>query len=557
MKLVECVPNFSEGKDMSIINSITSKIEDVDGVKLLDVDPGADTNRTVVTFVGTPDEVVEAAFSAIEEASGLIDMRKHSGAHPRMGATDVCPFVPVQDITVEECNELVHRLAKRVGEELDIPVYLYEHSATAEDRRNLATIRKGQYEAFEEKIKDEHWKPDYGTAQFNARSGVTAIGVRDFLVAYNVNINSQDRKKAHDIALDIRERGRAKRDENHKIIRDENGKALRVAGRLKACKAIGWYIDDYGVAQISMNLTNTSITMPHEAFEVCREEANKRGLRVTGSELVGLIPKKALIDAGRYYLEKQGKSTGIPEKDIIHIAIKSMGLDELGEFDPQKKIIEYAYDDNACSKLISLSLKDFADELSTDSPAPGGGSVAALSGALAGALTAMVSNLTHGKREYAEYDEAMVRIGDKAQAVKSRLIEIIDEDTDAFNELMSAFRMKKKTDAQKQARKEAVENATKKATGVPFEAMETIRDLLDVLEEVEEKGNPNSVSDAGVAALNAVACCEGAYMNVLINLQDIEDEAFVSDTKEKSADILKEVKERCNKLTENVYKKII
>lgn len=552
MKLVECVPNFSDGINEEIIKSITDEIEAVDGVKLLDVDPGRDTNRTVVTFVGTPDEVVEAAFKAIKRASELIDMSKHKGAHPRMGATDVCPFVPVKDITVEECNELARALGKRVGEELNIPVFLYEHSATSPERRNLANIRKGEYEGMEEKLKDEHWKPDFGKAEFNMKSGCTAIGVRDFLVAYNININSQDRKKAHDIALSIREKGRAKRDDKGNIIRDEKGKAVKEAGLLKCCKAIGWYIDDYGVAQISMNLTNTSVTPPHVAFDTVCDEALKRGLRVTGSELVGLIPKKNMLDAGRYFLEKQGKSTGIPEKDIIFIAIKSLGLDELSGFEPEKKIIEYAYED-AGNKLINMTVRAFNDELSTDSPAPGGGSVAALNGALAASLTAMVSNLTHGKKGYEDHYADMVIIGDKAQSAKEALLSIIDEDTDVFNELMDAMKMPKKTDEQKSARNSAIENATKAATMVPLKTLKTIQSMMDIIDEISEKGNKNSVSDAGVAAVNAYAGAEGAYMNVLINLSGISDKAFIDDMRSQAKSILDAVKKKAEDIKKKVY----
>lgn len=551
MKLVECVPNFSDGINEDVIKSITDEIETVDGVKLLDVDPGRDTNRTVVTFVGTPNEVVEAAFKAIKRASELIDMSKHHGTHPRMGATDVCPFVPVKDITVDECNELARTLGKRVGEELNIPVFLYEHSASTEERRNLANIRKGEYEGMEEKLKDEHWKPDFGR-DFNKRSGCTAIGVRDFLVAYNININSQDRKKAHDIALSIREKGRAKRDEKGNIVRDENKKAVKMPGLLQCCKAIGWYIDDYGVAQISMNLTNTSVTPPHVAFDTVCDEAIKRGLRVTGSELVGLIPKKNMLEAGRYFLKKQGKSTGIPEKDIIFIAIKSLGLDELSPFDPDKKIIEYAYEDTG-NKLVNLTIKGFNDELSTDSPAPGGGSVAALNGALAASLTAMVSNLTHGKKGYEEYYEDMIRIGDQAQAVKETLLGIIDEDTDTFNELMAAMKMPKKTDDQKEARKQAMEDAAKAATMVPFRTLETIKSMMDIIEEITDKGNKNSVSDAGVAAINAYAGAEGAYMNVIINLAGIEDRAFNADMYSKGKTILNDIEKRSNGVKKKVY----
>ncbi len=557
MKLVECVPNFSEGRNLDIIKSITDEIESVDGVKLLDVDPGKDTNRTVVTMVGTPDEVVEAAFKAIKRASELIDMSKQSGAHPRMGATDVCPFVPVKDITIEECNKLAEKLGERVGNELNIPVYLYEYSAKTEDRKNLANVRKGEYEALEERFKDDYWKPDFGKPVFNARSGATAIGVRDFLIAYNININSKDKKKAHDIAMSIREKGRAKRDSKGDIVRDENGKAVKIAGLLNYCKAIGWYIDDYGVAQISMNLTNATKTAPHQAFDIVCDEANKRGLRVTGSELVGLIPKESILEAGRYFLKKQNKSIGIPEKDIIFIAVKSMGLDELSPFDPKKKIIEYAYEGDSENKLINMTVKDFNDELSTDSPAPGGGSVAALNGALAASLIAMVSNLTHGKKGYEDYFEDMVRIGDKAQNIKEQLLTIIDKDTDVFNILMKAMKMPKKTDEQKKLRNNAIQEATKEATNVPFITMETINEMLELIDEIAENGNQNSVSDAGVAAINAYAGAEGAYMNVIINLAGIEDNEFNEKMKILSKELLNKIDVKTKEIKEKVYKVIL
>ncbi len=553
MKLVECVPNFSEGRNMNIINSITAEIESVDGVTLLDVDPGKDTNRTVVTFVGTPEKVKIAAFKAIKKASELIDMEKHKGAHPRMGATDVCPFIPVSDITVEECVQIAKDVGERVAKELNIPVYLYEHAATKEDRKNLAVIREGEYEGFAEKIKDPNWKPDFGEPIFNKKSGATVIGVRDFLIAYNININTKDRKIAHDIALTIREAGRAKRDENGKIIRDENGKAIKVPGKLKNCKAIGWYIDDYKIAQISMNLTNYKITPPHKAFDTVCEEAEKRGVRVTGSELVGLIPKDAIIQAGKYYLKKQHRSTAIPEKDIIHIAVKSLGLDEIAEFDPQKKIIEYAVENND-NKLVNMTISDFADELSTDSPAPGGGSVAALNGVLASSLIAMVTNLTHGKKGYENYYDDVEKIGVKAQKIKYKLLDLIDKDTDAFNELMAAMKMPKKTDEQKKQKEIAMEEATKNATLIPFNVMETINQLMDVLDEITEKGNQNSISDVGVGAINALACAEGAYMNVLINLSSIKDKEFVDKLKNDGKNILESIKSKTDSIKEKIYK---
>ncbi len=555
MKLVECVPNFSEGKDLAIIEKITDEIESVEGVKLLDVDPGKDTNRTVVTFVGTPGEVVEAAFKAIKKASEIIDMSKHKGEHPRMGATDVCPFVPVKDMTIEECNKLAEDLGKRVGEELNIPVYLYEYSAKKEDRKNLADIRKGEYEALEEKLKKDSFKPDFGPAVFNSKSGATAIGCREFLVAYNININSKDKKKAHDIALTIREKGKAKRNEKGEIERDANGKSIKVKGLLKNCKAIGWYIEDYGVAQISMNLTNANITPPHIAFETVCDEALKSGVRVTGSELVGLIPKKSIIEAGRYFLEKQGKSTGIPEKDIIFIAVKSMGLDELSEFDPKKKIIEYAYEVEE-NKLVTMTIKEFNDELSSESPAPGGGSVAALNGALAASLTAMVTNLTHSKKGYEKHFGRMKEIGDIAQNLKDDMLNIIDADTDSFNALMNAMKLPKKTDEQKKIRNNAIQDATKDATMVPYRTIEIISGMMDIISETAFNGNQNSISDAGVAAINAYAGAESAFMNVLINLNNIEDNAFADELRLKAKNLLAEIKTKTDDIKKTVYNAI-
>ncbi len=557
MKLVECVPNFSEGRDLNIIKAITDEIEAVEGVKLLDVDPGKDTNRTVVTFVGTPEAVLEAAFAGIKKASEVIDMSKQTGEHPRMGATDVCPFIPVLNTSIEECVEIAKKLGARVAEELNIPIYLYEYAATEEKRKNLAVIREGEYEGFFEKIKKPEWKPDFGKAEFSRKSGGTVIGVRDFLIAYNINLNTKDKKIAHDIALTIREKGRSKRDEKGNIVRDSEGKAVNQPGLLKSCKAIGWYIEDYKVAQISMNLTNYKDTPVQLAFDTVVEEAMKRGVRVTGSELVGLIPKEAIIEAGVHYLKKQGKCSGIPEAEIIHIAVKSLGLDELGPFDPEKKIIEYAYVDKCIKKLKDMKIDEFSDELSGDSPAPGGGSVAALSGAMAASLVSMVANLTHGKKGYEEYYDSMEKAALKAQAVKERFIALIDMDTDAFNGLMAASKMPKKTDEQKKERDEAIEQATKNAINIPLSVMDACSDMLDIMDETAQYGNKNSVSDAGVAALNTVACCEGAYMNVLINLPGVNDKKYIEDTRKHAEKTLETVKKRCEEVKEKVYKIIV
>ncbi len=425
-KIVECVPNFSEGRDMAVIKRITDAIESVDGVKLLDVDPGADTNRTVVTFVGSPEAVREAAFRAVKKAAEVIDMTKHHGAHPRMGATDVCPFVPVSGVTMEDCVEIAGQVGKRIGEELGIPVYLYEEAATKPEWHNLAEVRKGEYEGLKERFKsgDPYWTPDFGPAEFNERAGATAVGAREFLIAYNINLNTKDRKLANNVALNLREKGRAKRDENGKIVRDGEGKKVMVPGRLKHTKAIGWYIEEYGFAQISINLTNYKNTPWHTVFEVAREEAEKAGLLVTGSELVGLIPKQAVIEAGRYFLRKQGKSSGVSERELIEEAVLSMGLSQIAPFDPEEKIIEYRIKED--EPLVSMNIKDFMDELASDSPAPGGGSVAALEASLGAALSAMVANLTVGKKGYEDIKDEMIGVAERTLEIKDRFLLLID-----------------------------------------------------------------------------------------------------------------------------------
>ncbi|MFQ6092211.1 MAG: glutamate formimidoyltransferase [bacterium] len=526
-KLVECVPNFSEGRDKSVIDAIAGAIRSVNDVKLLDVDPGEDTNRTVVTFIGSPEGVVEAAFQAIKKAAELIDMSQHRGAHARLGATDVCPFVPVSGVTMEDCVALANELGQRVGEELSIPVYLYEEAAREPDRKNLATIRQGEYEGLPEKMADPHWKPDFGPAAFNPRSGATVIGAREFLIAYNVNLNTRDRRLAHDIALTIREAGRAKRDGAGKIIRDEKGKAVKIPGKLRACKAVGWYIDEYRLAQISINLVNYKVTPPHVAFEAIREEARVRGLRVTGSELVGLIPKEAMLMAGRYYLQRQGKSAGVPEEELIRVAAHSLGLAEVSPFDPRQKIIEYQFEAEP-EVLVRRSVREFVDEVSTDSPAPGGGSVAALIGALAAALSSMVANLTHGKREYEGVRDLMEEAACRAQHHKDLLLRSVDTDTAAFNRVMEAYGLPKRTEEERAGRLSAIEAATKEAAGVPLTVMGTALEVLMLAKEVAEQGNLNSVSDAGVSALAAKAAIDGAALNVQINLGSIEDREFVS-----------------------------
>ena len=525
LKLVECVPNFSEGRDQSIIDAIARAIESTDEVTLLDVDPGADTNRTVITFIGSPQGAKEAAFQAIKKAAELIDMRTHHGAHPRMGATDVCPFVPVSGVTTEECIELAKELGQRVADELKIPVYLYEKAATSPERSNLADIRSGEYEGLADKLKDENWRPDFGEPVLNENSGATVIGVREFLIAYNINLNTKDRKLASEIALTLREKGRIKRDENGKFVRDENGTPVRTQGRLKSCKAVGWFIDEYGQAQISMNLVNYKETPVHVAFDAACEEADKIGLRVTGSELVGLIPLAAMRQAGVHYLQKQGRSTGVPEEELIDIAVKSLGLNDISEFDPAKKIIEYRVSEQK-GPLVKMDLRDFTNELSIDSPAPGGGSVAALAGALASALASMVANLTIGKKGYEDVREKMIDTAVNAQRIKDELLKSIDRDTAAFNELMGAFRLPKKSEEEIAIRNDAIEDATRKATNIPFEVMKTSVDALKLIQPIAQHGNINAMSDAGVAALMGLSSVKGAGLNVRINLPSVQDNSF-------------------------------
>jgi glutamate formiminotransferase/formiminotetrahydrofolate cyclodeaminase len=554
MKLVECVPNFSEGRDENILKEIADVIKEVKNVTLLDVDPGADTNRTVFTFVGQPDFVAEAAFQAVKKASELIDMSKHSGAHPRMGATDVCPFIPVSEMSMEECIELSKKVGKRIGDELDIPIYLYEYSASKTEWKNLATVRKGEYEALPKKMEAEEWKPDFGPQKFNARAGATAVGAREFLIAYNINLNTRDRKKAHDIALTIRERGRWLRDKNRKIVRDENGKKKRQQGLFKFCKAVGWYIDEYNRAQISMNLTNYKQTPPHLVLDKVRELATEKGIQVTGSELVGLIPKDAMLKAGKYYLKKLGESAGIPEKMIIETAIQSMGLEELGPFETDKKIIEYAIakEDN----LVNLTLSEFNDELSTDSPAPGGGSVAALNAAMSGALTAMVSNLTVGKKKYKDVWEPAKKLAEKGQRVKERALAAIDADTQAFYEMMAAMKLPKKKEEDKKLRHAAIQEATKNAIQIPLETLEIALDAVQIAAEIAQIGNENALSDAGVAAVNANAAAKSAYLNVKINMAGIDDEKFKFATMTKADELLEKVNKQALKVEETVNKKM-
>ena len=537
MKLVECVPNFSEGRERAVIDAISGAIQNVSAVKLLDVDPGEDTNRTVVTFFGSPEGVVEAAFQAIRTASELIDMSQHSGAHARMGATDVCPFVPVSGVTMEECVLLANKLGQRVGEELGIPVYLYEEAAKQPERKNLAIVRQGEYEALPEKLTDPKWKPDYGPATFNVKAGATVIGAREFLIAYNVNLNTRDRKLAHDIALTIREAGRAKRDVNGTIVRDERRRAIKVPGKLRACKAVGWYIDEYQLAQISINLVNYKVTPPHVAFETIRDEARRRGLRVTGSELVGLIPKQAMLMAGRYYLRRQGRSAGVTEEELIRIAVHSLGLNEITPFDPKQKIIEYHFEAES-EILIRMPVKEFVNDVSTDSPAPGGGSVAALLGSLSAALSSMVANLTHGKKGYEQVWASMEEVACEAQRLKDVLLKSVDVDAAAFNQVMDAYTLPKRTEEDTHRRSIAIQEAAQEAARVPLGVMKLSMETLILSKKVAEEGNVNSVSDAGVSAIAAKAAIDGAALNVYINLNSVEDRAFIHEHQKEADEIL-------------------
>ena len=529
-KLIECVPNFSEGRDLNVIRQITAAIESVEGVFLLDVDPGASTNRTVVTFVGNPDAAVEAAFHGIQKAAELIDMRKHKGAHPRMGATDVCPFIPISNVSWEEAINCANRLGERVGQELSIPVYLYEKAAKSPARSNLAVIRAGEYEGFFEKIKEEAWKPDFGPAVFNENSGGTVIGAREFLVAYNVNLNTKAVRRANAVAFDVRENGRIKTEDGTpygKPVLDQNGEPVRIPGMLKHVKAIGWYVEEYGIAQVSINLTNIEETPLHAAFDACNQAANERGLRVTGSEIVGMVPKKCLLDAGRYFLRKQRWSEGAAEEELIQMAIRSLGLGELKPFEPKEKIIELKIESASAKKsLVKLNVRQFCNETLSDSPAPGGGSVAALMGALGASLGGMVANLSAAKRGWDDQIDFFSGWAVQAQQLKDELLLLVDEDTAAFNEVMNAFALPKGSEQEKAARTEAIQLANKRAAEVPLQVMETAAKSYQLLGQMAEKGNPASISDVGVGLLASRACIEGAGMNVRINLAAVKDEKF-------------------------------
>ena len=531
-KIIECVPNISEGRDMNIINQVTAEIEKVEGVKLLDVDPGATTNRTVITFVGEPEPVCEAAYRVVKKAAELIDMRNHHGDHPRQGATDVCPLIPVSNITMDEVVGYAHKLAQRIGTELNIPIYCYEEAAQVPERRNLAYCRTGEYESLSSRLGTEQWKPDFGPNQWNdhvAQTGATQVGARDFLVAINYNLNTTSTRRANAIAFDVREKGRPQREGGKvtgKPMKDADGNPIMIPGTLKCTKAIGWFIEEYGIAQVSMNITNISVTPVHVAFEEVCAKAAARGVRVSGCEIVGLIPKKVLIDAGNYYLAKQQRSLGVSEDEIIKIAVKSMGLDDLKPFNPKEKVIEYFLEDNSSKRLVDMTCTAFANETASESPAPGGGSISAYMGALAASLATMVANLSSHKAGWDERWEEFSNWAVKGQRIKDELLHLVDEDTNAFNKIMDAFGLPKKTDDEKKARTAAIQEATKYATEVPFRTMQKAFEAFEVINAMVEIGNPNSITDAGVGALCARSAVIGAGLNVKINAASLKDEEF-------------------------------
>lgn len=558
-RLIECVPNFSEGRDLNIIRQITEQIEAVEGVKLLDVDPGKATNRTVVTFVGPPEQVIEAAFRAIKKAAEVIDMRKHSGEHARMGATDVCPLIPISGISMEETADFARKLGKRVGEELDIPVYLYEKAASRPERTNLATIRAGEYEGLQAKLQQADWKPDFGKAEFNARAGATVIGAREFLIAYNINLNTTSTRIANAIAFDVREAGRIKR-EGHpvlgEVVTDENGEPVRIPGTLKSVKAVGWFIEEYGFAQISMNLTDISITSIHKAFDEVVRAAHERGVRVTGSELVGLIPLNAMLDAGRHYLEKMGRSAGVSEEELIQTAIRSMGLSEVSDFDPKKKIIEYVIAEKNADRLVQMNLRVFANETASESPAPGGGSISAYVGTLGASLAAMVANLSAAKRGWEDQTPFFSKAGVEAQEIKEKLLRLVDDDTRAFDGIMQAFALPKSTKEEKDARSTAIQSATKVAIETPLQVMRLAIASFKPIQEMIKHGNPNSITDAGVGALCARTAVYGAYLNVKVNISGLKDKSYSDKVMLEAETILKEVLNLEAELLEQVQQRL-
>ena len=558
-QIIECVPNFSEGRDMEIIRQITDQIKTVDGVKLLDVDPGAATNRTVVTIAGEPEYVIEAAFRAIKKAMEVIDMSKHSGAHPRFGATDVCPLVPISNITMEETVKYAHLLGDRIGRELGIPVYCYEEAAKMPERRNLANCRSGEYEGLSKKLSYPAWKPDFGPAKFLPKTGAIAVGARDFLVAYNVNLNTTSTRRANALAFDIREKGRPMREGNQvtgKIMKDDKGNQINIPGTLKACKAIGWFIEEYGIAQISINLTNISITPVHMAFEEACKKAQERGMRVTGSELVGLAPLKVFLDAGKYFLKKQSRSVGVSEAELIKIAVKSLGLDDLKPFNPEEKIIEFVMHGKTGNKLMDMTCKAFADETASESPAPGGGSISAYMGVLGISLATMVANLSSHKPGWDERWEEFSDWAEKGQALKDELLFLVDEDTNSFNKIMDAFRLPKSNEEEKATRSAAIEEATKYAIEIPLRVMKKSLAAMEIIEAMAETGNPNSVSDAGVGALATRSAVMGAFLNVKINAGGLQDKTFVKKVMNEGAEIEQKARETEEKILEIVNRKI-
>jgi len=558
-RIVECVPNFSEGNNLQVINEITQEIEKVEGVKLLNVDPGKATNRTVVTFVGEVENVIEAAFQAIKKASTLIDMSQHQGEHPRMGATDVCPLIPISGITMEETAKYARQLAQRVGEELSIPAYLYESAQPDKERSNLSVIRSGEYEGFFDKIKEDKWKPDFGPQEMNAQSGATCIGARDFLIAYNVNLNTKSTRIANRVAFDVREQGRVKREGNPyvgPVVKDENGEPIRIPGKLKHVKGIGWYIEEYGIAQISINLTNFRETPLHLVFEETRKSAEARGVRVTGSELVGLVPLEPMLQAGKYFLEQQGLSSGVDEATLVDIAIKSMGLNEISEFDPKTRIIEYLLRNESDERLVNMSVKNFALETASDSPAPGGGSIAALAGSLGAALGTMVANLSAAKRGWEDRVSEFSPWAEEGQKHTAKLTALVDEDTRAFDSIMAAIGLPKDTSEQKDERKKAIEKASQYATEVPFKTMQAAYDCLPLLREMAEKGNPNSLSDVGVGAICIKTAVRGAWFNVLINAKDLGDSTWAENMVNKAEALLKKNHQECDEIANSIEQRL-
>jgi glutamate formiminotransferase/formiminotetrahydrofolate cyclodeaminase len=561
-QIIECVPNFSEGRNMEIIKQITDVIESVDGVKLIDVDPGKATNRTVVTFVGEPEAVCEAAFLAGKKAKELIDMTKHKGEHPRFGAMDVCPLVPVANISMNETVEYARKLAKRLGDELQYPIYCYEFAAMSPERKNLAYVRSGEYEGLAEKLTKPEWKPDFGPATFVPKTGATAVSARNFLIAYNVNLNTTSTRRANAIAFDVREKGRPVREGNPftgKIKKDENGKEIWQPGTLKSVKGIGWYIEEFGIAQVSLNLTDITVTPLHIAFEEVCKKAEARGVRVTGSEIVGVVPLQAMIDAGKFYLKKQNRSLGIPNEEIVKIAIKSLGLNELYPFDPKKKIIEFILQENEpkTKKLVDLTMKGFVYETASESPAPGGGSISAAMGAMGAALGTMVANLSSHKPGWDDRWEEFSNWAEKGKKYYEELLFLIDEDTNAFNKIMDAFSLPKSSDSEKEIRKKAIQSATKYAIEVPFKVMNVAYESMEVMKAMAEFGNPNSVTDAGVGAIAARSCVMGAYLNVKINCSSYEDKNFVNDIISAGANIEKNAIELERIILEMVNSKIL